>query len=116
LIFIAINIVSGNQFSRLPLVFIHFFEHSVRDKSIDFGEFLVMHYGGSDNNDDDEKKDSQLPFKSMSSGTSPFCELPDTEYVFSNYFVYSSEVTPSKFRNSFIPAGVYSVLFRPPLV
>lgn len=116
LLFIAINIVTGNQFSRLPLVFIHFFEHSLLDSSIGFGDFLVMHYGGTDNDDNDENKDSQLPFKSVSFGISPYCECPNTEFVFSNNFVYNLEVLPTKFRNSFVPAGVYSVLFRPPLV
>lgn len=63
IIITTLNIVTYNQFSKLPLVAVHYFEHSHLDSGITFFQFLSMHYWGHDINDHDDEKDKQLPFK-----------------------------------------------------
>jgi len=41
----------------------HFEQHKAQNKAINFSDFLVMHYFGSDYNDSDNDQDEQLPFK-----------------------------------------------------
>ncbi len=48
---------------KIPTLVKHFEQHKAQNHSIDFADFLVMHYLGSDNNDSDNDQDEQLPFK-----------------------------------------------------
>ncbi|WP_148707194.1 hypothetical protein [Chitinophaga skermanii] len=52
------------QFAKLPKLYEHFQDHTRRDASITFMDFLGMHYWGNDLDDNDDDKDMQLPFKS----------------------------------------------------
>lgn len=52
------------QFWKFPELIQHFEEHRATQTDLQFGEFLYMHYVGSDNNMNDDNKDANLPFKS----------------------------------------------------
>lgn len=67
--FLAIFLISihllGNtevgQLVKLPSLVSHFFQHHQLDQSIDFIEFLVMHYAGDDGTTADDSFDNTLP-------------------------------------------------------
>lgn len=66
ILFISIYLFStteASQLLKLPLIFLHYAEHSEEDKSISFFEFLDMHYMHGSPKDKDYDRDMQLPFK-----------------------------------------------------
>jgi hypothetical protein len=115
IVFTALNIVTLNNFSRLPVIFIHFAEHLEKNHSITLLGFLSMHYNGSDAVDSDNEKDKQLPFKSPASGhitcfTHPVhvaIELPGHNF--------SIPALRAVFVPSFVPKEVHTSLLRPPI-
>ncbi|RYE22414.1 MAG: hypothetical protein EOP51_13300 [Sphingobacteriales bacterium] len=54
-----------NQLLKLPVIFEHFAEHRLEDKSISFLQFLAMHYLHGSPKDNDYDRDMQLPFKTI---------------------------------------------------
>ena len=46
---------------KLPQLLSHFFQHHQLDTSINFFDFIAMHYGGNDGTTADDDFDSQLP-------------------------------------------------------
>lgn len=115
IVFTALNIVTLNNFSRLPVIFIHFAEHLEKNRSITLFDFLSMHYSGSDSVDSDNEKDKQLPFKNPASGhitsfmhpVQVAIELPGKHI--------SLPVLQAEFVPSFVPKEVHASLLRPPI-
>jgi hypothetical protein len=69
--FLSIYLLSstyGIELFKLPFLFDHFQEHKAKNSSIDFVDFLKMHYAKSNTKDADYQKDMKLPFKTISSG------------------------------------------------
>ncbi len=116
-VFTAFNVVSLNQFSKLPLLVAHFVDHWERDHNVGLVDFLDMHYLGHDINDHDDKKDKELPFKSFSFNTIQVFTVPEHEInvvIHRNFF--QSIDKPIIAGNQFVPTQVMSSLFRPPRV
>jgi hypothetical protein len=54
------------QVFKFPNLIKHYQEHHVKNTSVGFIDFLVMHYGNCDDGDSkDDWEDMQLPFKSL---------------------------------------------------
>lgn len=53
------------QLLRVPLLVSHFVEHKQENKSISFGEFLLIHYVAEYGSDGDYEQDTNLPFKTV---------------------------------------------------
>ena len=51
----------AGQVFRLPNLLTHFFQHHRQNPSIDFFQYIAMHYGGDDGTHADDDKDDQLP-------------------------------------------------------
>ena len=115
IVFTALNIVTLNNFSRLPVVFIHFAEHLEENKSITLLGFLSMHYNGSDAVDSDDEKDKQLPFKSPASGHIISFMHPAPVAVHLTIQHVAVPFPPAAFVPSFVPTEVHASLFRPPI-
>lgn len=49
------------QFFRLPTLLKHYQQHCQKDSSLDFLQFIAMHYGGDDGDPTDNAEDDQLP-------------------------------------------------------
>ncbi len=70
--FISIHLLGNTEISqvfKLPNLIDHYFEHHRIDRSLNFFEFLAMHYGGNDGTDADNDKDSQLPCHNLHHNT-----------------------------------------------
>lgn len=117
IVFTAFNVVSLNQFSKLPLLVAHYMDHWQRDHTIGMGAFLDMHYFGHDINDHDEKKDKELPFKSFTMSSFQVFTVPEHEMNFVIHPYFSTSVKElCTTADQFVPNGVISSLFRPPRV
>ena len=57
------------QLFRMPQLISHFFQHHRQDQSIDFFEFIAMHYGGDDGTAADDDFDNQLPCHNLNQST-----------------------------------------------
>ncbi len=116
-VFTAFNVVSLNQFSKLPLLFAHFVDHWERDHKVGLVDFLDMHYFGHDINDHDDKKDKELPFKSFSFNSIQVFTFPENELnvvVHRNFISFINK--PILAGEQFVPTQVMSSLFRPPRI
>ncbi len=51
------------EFTRLPVLFQHYFEHKSIDSNLTFFNYLAHHYNDIPHTDNDEERDNQLPFK-----------------------------------------------------
>lgn len=115
IVFTALNIVTLNNFSRLPVIFIHFAEHLEKNHSITLVGFLTMHYAGSDAVDSDNEKDKQLPFKSPTSGHfASFMSPAHVAIEVSGHHI-PMPVILADFVPSFVPKEVHTSLLRPPI-
>ena len=116
-VFTAFNVVSLNQFSKLPLLIAHFIDHWERDHNVGLVDFLDMHYFGHDINDHDDKKDRELPFKSFSFNNIQVFTVPESELniVIHRNFIPAID-KPIIASDQFVPTQVMSSLFRPPRV
>lgn len=115
IVFTALNIVTLNNFSRLPVIFIHFAEHLEKNKAITLFSFLSMHYNGSDAVDSDNEKDKQLPFKSPTSGQITNFMHPGHVVIELPGQHISIPALRAVFVPSFVPKEVHASLFRPPI-
>lgn len=117
IVFTAFNVVSLNQFSKLPLLVAHFVDHWERDHNVGLVDFLDMHYFGHDINDHDDKKDKDLPFKSFSFNSIQVFTVPDNELnivIHRDFFPMVDKAIIA--GNQFVPGQTISSLFRPPRV
>lgn len=51
----------ASQLLKLPQLIHHYFQHHRQDPSINFFQFIVMHYAGDDGTTADDDYDKQLP-------------------------------------------------------
>jgi hypothetical protein len=74
------------QLFRFPQLITHFFQHHRLDPSINFFEFIAMHYAGDDGTTADDDIDNQLPCHNPNHNTlavvySPMIkEIPSIEF------------------------------------
>ena len=64
ILLISVHLVGNTeagQLFKLPQLLSHFFQHHQLDTSINFFDFIAMHYGGNDGTTADDDFDSQLP-------------------------------------------------------
>ncbi|MBE2289412.1 MAG: hypothetical protein IAE95_07655 [Chitinophagaceae bacterium] len=115
IVFTAFNIVTLNNFSRLPVIFIHFAEHLEKNHSITLVGFLTMHYNGSDAVDSDDEKDKQLPFKSPASGHILSFTHPSPVAIEIPGHHFALPALRAEFVPAFVPKEVYTSLLRPPI-
>ncbi len=59
----------AGQLFRLPNLLNHFFQHHRQNPSINFFDFIAMHYGGDDGTHADDDMDSQLPCHNLNNNT-----------------------------------------------
>lgn len=102
------------QLFRLPQLITHFFQHHRQDQSIDFFEFIAMHYGGDDGTAADDDIDSQLPCHNVNHSTIANVFFPlVTEIPFSGLYL----PVPAE-RNDRLVAGISSehvlLILQPP--
>ena len=75
----------ASQLLKLPQLIHHYFQHHRQNPSINFFQFLVMHYGGDDGTTADDDFDNQLPchhfaHNSMTMVFSPMTgEMPEVD-------------------------------------
>lgn len=86
------------QLFRLPQLIAHFFQHHRQDPSIDFFDFIAMHYAGDDGTTADDDFDNQLPCHNINHNTtaltySPMVkEMPSIEVSVLETKVYNSRL------------------------
>ncbi len=114
IIFTTLNIVTLNQFSKLPLLAVHYADHLERNSKTTLLDFLAMHYWGHDINDNDEEKDKSLPFKNLSSNAIQHYIQPSLEIQFTEQKLVHTGITLSGAKPVFFPKKSLSALFRPP--
>jgi hypothetical protein len=112
----SLNIVTLNQFSKLPVLLVHYTEHQEQNSKITLLEFLSMHYWGADIKDNDDKKDKQLPFKSLSSSNLLSFTQPVQFSIRLRLPIIIAEPKRSVYAPAFVPNEVSSSLLRPPIV
>ncbi len=111
----ALNVVTLNQFTKTPLLVVHFLDHLHRDHKMNICDFMQMHYFGDDINDNDHQQDKQLPLKDFNLNYTFEVTLPPDFLKFTaeqiNFNSKSSFPLFGmiQFRSSFI-----SRLYRPP--
>lgn len=112
-----LNIVTLNQFSKVPMLVVHYLDHQHRDARIALADFMSMHYWGHDINDNDEEKDRQLPFKSLSANAVQHYVQPEP-MVWSMNSGIAAYNPPVKtlYRQEAIPDRSREALFKPPRV
>ncbi len=114
-VFTMLNIVSLNQFSHLPVILVHYIQHTDKDHNLSFSGFLSMHYLGNDMNDNDEQQDKQLPFKSLSASTILVFTQPSNVFITFNAYESRAVKSISQFKNVFFSHNALSSLLRPPI-
>jgi Fe-S-cluster formation regulator IscX/YfhJ len=110
---VCVNSFSLQQLYKVPMLAIHYQEHHQLDPSVDFIDFLAMHYWGTDLNDNDDDRDNELPFKKIENAVSPMMVVP-ASLAFTitqqpNFSSASPEYQTPHFENA--PTGS---LFKPP--
>lgn len=51
------------EFMKLPVLLEHYHEHTAKNISLSFSEFLFVHYAVEHPDDGDSERDAQLPFR-----------------------------------------------------
>lgn len=72
ILMMAIHLTGNTEVGQLlkfPQLLTHFFQHHQLDPSINFFEFIAMHYGGDDGTTADDEIDSQLPCHNVNHNT-----------------------------------------------
>jgi hypothetical protein len=114
LITAALNTVTLNQFSKLPLFVIHYVHHWHNNNDISLLDFIQMHYFGNDQRDNDNEQDKQLPLKSVAIDAFQTFTAPTIfDILYRSRIAFIS--TPSaSMKDQFIPTGIVADIFRPP--
>lgn len=114
LITAALNTVSLNQFSKLPLLAIHYVDHWQKNKQMSFLDFVEMHYGGDDSSDNDNEQDQQLPLKSVSISAFQIFTAPSIPQIHYIPLTVAGNKANSMMRGQFVPTNIIADIFRPP--
>jgi hypothetical protein len=102
------------QLFRLPQLITHFFEHERLDPSLNFFEFLAMHYAGDDGTTADDDLDNQLPYHNVNYNTIAVVYSPMVKDVPSIEFSYwETKVYDSRLLTGITPKHVLLIL-QPP--
>jgi len=86
------------QLLKLPQLVKHYYQHHHKDPSVDFIDFIVMHYAGDDGTSADDNMDNQLPCHNLTHNTiavaySPMVkEIPVVEFSCSITKDYNSRL------------------------
>lgn len=116
IIITTLNIVTYNQFSKLPNVIVHYFEHSTLDHKITFVDFLSMHYWGHDINDQDDEKDKQLPFKTCKAEAVQHYLQPGRLAIAEPEYYPASEALLLPSGQAAVADGILNSILRPPSI
>lgn len=103
-----------HEFVKLPVLFEHFAEHQERDATVNFMEFLSMHYWGTDLNDDDDSRDMQLPFKKFDLNPVHVQFIPPVSVFKIKSAVVHIALTYPAYLPSYTPDPEPASTFRPP--
>lgn len=106
-----------HQLVRMPVLLIHFSEHKINKSSLNFFEFLTLHYGGVVNTDYPKNSHDQLPFQGNCeiSLHALWVTLPTIQEITTTHTtIYQSDKTvlPSFLLSS----NVGSTIWQPPKV
>jgi hypothetical protein len=88
------------QLLKLPQLISHFFQHHRQDPSIDFFEFIAMHYGGDDGTTADDDVDGELPCHNANQNTIAVTyypmvkDIPSVEFSLCEAKQYNSRLLP----------------------
>lgn len=119
ILFLAIYLFSSTQLKellKLPLLVEHFVEHTKKDSTITFLDFLCMHYAHGNVQDADFEKDMRLPFKSAenSLGSSVSFYLPAPVFKQDIVVHFTERKQPFPLYNFTYSSAFLSSIWQPP--
>ncbi|MBL0305934.1 MAG: hypothetical protein IPQ25_07815 [Chitinophagaceae bacterium] len=104
ILLISVHLVGNTeagQLFKLPQLLQHFFQHHHLDPSINFIEFIAMHYGGDDGTSADDDFDQELPWHNLNHHSIAVVyfpmikEIASTEFSYGETKVYASHLPPA---------------------
>lgn len=101
---LAVHLVGNTelgQLLKLPRLVTHFYQHQQLDPSVNFIEFVVMHYAGDDGTRADDAADQQLPCHNLRNNSFAVAYAPMVRDIPS----ISGCVQPKMEYNNLILAG-----------
>lgn len=115
---VVIHLLGNTEISqvfKLPNLVDHYFEHHRQNNSLDFFEFLAMHYGGNDGTSADDFKDSQLPCHNIHHNTLSVVCFQITQGVpyLDIITLYNSKIYAMPLQTQ-LPSKHGITLFQPP--
>ncbi len=105
--FLSIHLLGNTeigQLFRLPLLISHFLQHHRQDHSINFLDFMALHYLGNDGTTADDDIDKKLPFHNTTHNTISIAYVPmvndiiSTELFLPASIEYSNQILVGKGR------------------
>ena len=107
-----------HELTKIPVLFLHYFEHKSLNEQITFVKYLVDHYNSIPHTDNDEDRDNQLPFKSPDKGGYGHSSLAIPH--FHHFTIKFPAPTVKKFTSlhseDHIPASYQGKIWQPPKV
>ncbi|MGZ8558973.1 MAG: hypothetical protein ACXWWC_11590 [Chitinophagaceae bacterium] len=104
----------AGQVFKLPNLINHFFQHHRQNQSVDFFDFIAMHYGGNDGTHADDYADDQLPCHNLNNNTlSIVYQAFENEVTSFVIEIYTSTEYGSRLLNG-IPSKHVSLILQPP--
>lgn len=104
ILLISVHLVGNTeagQLFKLPQLLQHFFQHHHLDPSINFIEFIAMHYGGDDGTSADDDFDQELPWHNLNHHSNAVVyfpmikEIAPTDFSSGETKVYASHLPPA---------------------
>lgn len=117
-VIICFSLQPFRELTKVPLIFIHYFEHIQKNSQLSIREFIEIHYQHGTVFDEDYNKDMQLPFKTFDTSQNQY-------YFLQNLEIFNSlnKVSPLAFVNKLISLyqflikdGVLQNTFHPPRI
>lgn len=104
-----------NELLKLPLLLIHYTEHSSQDQNLSFTDFLHMHYHHDHDNDGDDAADRNLPFKSHDNcvHSSGFNFFAQTNNIYITPIETELAITQTQEKDFFYPSFSANI-WQPP--
>jgi hypothetical protein len=101
------------QILKFPQLISHYFQHSRIDPSLNFFEFLTMHYGGDDGTHADDSEDMKLPYHNTNLNSFSFFAIVKPFFV-SEDFKQKEKAVFVDYISSYIPSGYVLMILQPP--
>lgn len=102
---------------KLPILLEHFTEHSSKDSTLSFSEFLCMHYLHAHDNDGDDEHDRSLPFKSHDGCASNFSSNLYAQHQSIEFKPFVTELNHTlTIKEDYIYSSFCSSIWQPPKV